>query len=73
MARQTGQPRHNFFAKDITFGLRWEFARNFLFAADYHRVYGTGWLSRIDNPQLLQSSGGDANWDLFTVMFSYRF
>lgn len=73
MAQLTGLPKHNFFAKDITFGLRWEFARNFLVAADYHRVYGTGWLSPVDNPQLLQSSGGDANWDLFTVMFSYRF
>ncbi|HBV21947.1 MAG TPA: hypothetical protein DEF07_09560, partial [Nitrosomonas sp.] len=72
-ARLTGLPKHSFFAKDITFGLRWEFARNFLVAADYHRIHGTGWLSQADNPQLFQGSGGDANWDLITVMFSYRF
>ncbi|MGH8547239.1 MAG: hypothetical protein ACRERU_01280, partial [Methylococcales bacterium] len=51
-AELTGQPRYNFFTKDITFGLRWEFARNFLAAAEYHRVYGTGWLSPVDNPNL---------------------
>ncbi|PTN11392.1 hypothetical protein [Nitrosomonas aestuarii] len=72
-AQLTGLPKHNFFAKDITFGLRWEFARNFLVAADYHRIHGTGWLSPTDNPQLFQGSEGDANWDLITVMFSYRF
>ncbi|WP_292989225.1 hypothetical protein [Nitrosomonas sp.] len=72
-AQATSLPKHRFFAKDITFGLRWEFARNFLVAADYHRIHGTGWLSQADNPQLFQGSGGDANWDLITVMFSYRF
>nr|MDQ3959755.1 hypothetical protein [Pseudomonadota bacterium] len=34
-------PRHRFFAKDLTFGLRWEFARDWLVAAEYHNVYGT--------------------------------
>jgi hypothetical protein len=68
----TGLPRHRFFAKDITFGLRWEFARNFLIAADYHKVYGTAWLSPVDNPDFA-SGGGDAHWDLFTLMVSFRF
>lgn len=72
-AQQTGLPKHRFFAKDITFGLRWEFARNFMVAADYHRIHGTAWLSPADNPKLLTTGEGDDNWDLFTVMFSYRF
>ncbi|SET20891.1 hypothetical protein SAMN05216326_11565 [Nitrosomonas marina] len=73
MAQMTGLPKHMFFSRDITFGLRWTFAKNFMVAADYHRVHGTGWLSPADNPDLLRGSGGDPNWDLVTVMFSYRF
>jgi hypothetical protein len=48
-ASLTDLPRHRFFAKDLTFGLRWEFARDWLVAAEYHNVYGTGWLSAVDN------------------------
>jgi hypothetical protein len=48
-ASLTGLPRHRFFAKDLTFGLRWEFARDWLVAAECHNVYGTGWLSAVDN------------------------
>ncbi len=77
MARLTGLPKHAFSAKDITVGLRWEFAKNFMVAADYHHIWGTGWLSPIDNPQLQNplspGAGGDSDWDLITVMFSYRF
>ena len=65
-------PRYQFFSKDITFGLRWEFARNFMVAADYHRVYGTGWLSPVDNPGLTTGQS-DPRWDLFSLMFSVRF
>jgi hypothetical protein len=71
-AELTGLPRYRFFAKDITFGLRWEFARNFLAAAEYHRVYGTAWLSPVDNPNLA-TGGGDPRWDLFALMVSFRF
>jgi hypothetical protein len=65
-------PRHRFFAKDLAFGLRWEFARDWLVAAEYHNVYGTGWLSAVDNPEL-NRNGGDGHWDLFTLMLSFRF
>ncbi|MCI0653718.1 MAG: hypothetical protein L0Y39_04495 [Methylococcaceae bacterium] len=71
-AQLTGLPRYNFFAKDITFGMRWEFARNFLAAAEYHRVYGNAWLSPVDNPNLA-TGGGDPRWDLVTFMVSFRF
>ena len=77
MANLTGLPKHAFFAKDVTVGLRWEFAKNFMVAADYHHIWGTGWLSTIDNSQLqvpgTPGAGGDSSWDLITVMFSYRF
>ena len=76
-ARGLGLPRHRFFAKDLTFGLRWEFTQNWLVAAEYHNIDGTGWLSPIDNPginnPLLARGASDGHWDLFTLMFSYRF
>lgn len=71
-AALTGLPRHRFFAKDLTFGLRWEFARDWLVAAEYHNVYGTAWLSPVDNPEL-NLNGGDGHWDLFALMLSFRF
>jgi hypothetical protein len=76
-ARATGLPRHRFFAKDLTFGVRWEFLDDWLVAAEYHNVDGTGWLSPIDNPGINDSARvrevSDGHWDLFTLMFSYRF
>jgi len=75
-ARGLDLPRHRFFAKDLTFGLRWEFAQNWLVAAEYHNIDGTGWLSPIDNPGInIPPARGvsEGHWDLFTLMFSYRF
>lgn len=78
--RATGQeiPRHRFYAQDITAGLRWEITRNWLLAAEYHRVKGTAWLSpvdntNLDNTQLLLDERGSENWDLYTIMVSFRF
>ncbi len=76
-ARATGLPRHRFFAKDLTFGLRWEFLDDWLVAAEYHNVDGTAWLSPVDNPGINDPARvrevSDGHWDLFTLMFSYRF
>ncbi len=76
-ARGTGLPRHRFYAKDLTFGLRWEFLDDWLVAAEYHNIDGTAWLSSIDNPGIndpaLVREVSGAHWDLFALMFSYRF
>ncbi|WP_411726383.1 hypothetical protein [Methyloglobulus sp.] len=72
LSQLTGLPRHRFYARDLTVGARWEFARNFLLAADYHYVNGTAWLNAKDNPDLM-NGGGDPNWSLFTMMLSFRF
>jgi hypothetical protein len=72
LAQSIGLPSYNFYARDITVGARWEFARNFLLAADYHYVNGTAWLNTKDNSDLL-SGGGEPNWSLFTMMLSFRF
>jgi hypothetical protein len=77
MARATGFPRDRFYAKDLTFGLRWEFLENWLVAAEYHNIDGTAWLSPVDNPGINNPARvrevSDGHWDLFTLMFSYRF
>jgi hypothetical protein len=76
-ARVSRLPRHRFFAKDLTFGLRWEFADDWLVAAEYHNIDGTAWLSPVDNPGIndfaVARDVSDGHWDLFTMMFSYRF
>lgn len=72
LSRLTGLPAHQFYARDLTTGIRWEFAHNFLLAADYHYINGTAWLNTTDNPDLL-SGGGDSSWNLFTTMLSFRF
>lgn len=65
-----GRPAHSRFAKDITVGLRWNVTPEFMLRAEYHRVNGTGWLSTLDNPV-----PGDLsqNWNLFSILGSYRF
>lgn len=62
---------HSRFAKDITVGLRWNVTPEFMLRAEYHRVNGTGWLSRLDNP----STEGpmSQHWDLYAIQASYRF
>jgi hypothetical protein len=72
LALRSGQPRHRFYSRDLTFGLRWQFARDWLVATEYHLVDGTAWLSPRDNPDLF-SGGGDPHWDLFALMLSFRF
>jgi hypothetical protein len=64
---------HRFYARDLTAGVRWEFARNFLLAADYHYVNGTAWLNETDNPGLSTNPGTPSHFSLFTTMLSFRF
>lgn len=67
---QTGLPANIAFAKDWTVGLRYNIASSLMVRAEYHRVYGTGWLRVQDNPDptLLEKQ-----WDLFALLLSYRF
>ncbi|MGR8932114.1 MAG: hypothetical protein ACU836_15895 [Gammaproteobacteria bacterium] len=65
-------PEHSLYARDLTFGLRWEFLPNWLLASEYHSVWGTAWLSADDNPNVAFRPGPE-RWDLFSIMLSYRF
>ena len=71
-AALTGLPKHSFYARDLTVGLRWEFVRDWLVVSEYHSVWGTAWLSPADNPDLGQRTGPE-RWDMFALMLSYRF
>ncbi|MGR9051781.1 MAG: hypothetical protein ACU84J_03965 [Gammaproteobacteria bacterium] len=68
----TGLPKHNFYARDLTVGLRWEFIRDWLLVSEYHSVWGTAWLSPKDNPDFAVRPGPE-RWDMFSIMLSYRF
>lgn len=67
-AALTGIPAHRRYAKDWTVGLRWDVTPSFMLRAEYHNVYGTGWLSELEN-----LDGFDKQWQLFSILASYRF
>jgi hypothetical protein len=75
-AAMTGLPAHSRFAKDLTVGLRWDITPSLMLRAEYHNVNGTGWLSALENPGLHNRAFmGDVSqhWDLFSILFSFRF
>lgn len=72
LAALTGLPKHSFYARDLTVGLRWEFTQDWLLTSEYHSVWGTALLSDKDNPSLLQKTGPE-HWDMFGAMISFRF
>lgn len=69
-AAQYNVPAHSRFAKDLTIGLRWNIAPEFMLRAEYHRVNGTAWLSILDNPDTRDTK---RHWNLFAVQASFRF
>jgi hypothetical protein len=69
-AKRTRQPAHNFFAKDLMVGLRWNISPSIMLRTEYHRINGTGWLSVMDNPNSVLT---DQHWNLFAAQISYRF
>lgn len=65
-----GLPNHIAFNKDWMFGLRWDINSNWMIRAEYHRINGTTWLTRADNPDIQATK---QHWDLFALQFSFRF
>lgn len=58
------------FAKDWTVGLRWDITESLMSRIEYHRIDGTAWLAPLDNPD---PSALKQRWNMFSVLFSYRF
>jgi hypothetical protein len=69
-AKRVDRPAHLSFANDWTFGLRYNITPSLMMRAEYHRVHGTGWVNFQDNPDQNEL---EKNWDIFAVLFSYRF
>jgi hypothetical protein len=69
-AAAENEPAHSRFAKDLTFGLRWNITPSIMLSTEYHRVNGSAWLSTLDNSDI---AGMKKNWNLFAVQASYRF
>ncbi len=69
-AQTTGRPRHNAFAKDIVYGLRFQPNFEWSFAVEYHRVNGTLWLPDLENPDI---AGQEQYWEMFLLQAAYRF
>jgi hypothetical protein len=70
LAAVTGQPPHNFYTKDWTFGIGWEPTANLLLRAEYHRLKGANWITAEDNHPLTDTR---KSWDLFALQASFRF
>ena len=58
------------FAKDATAGIALHINRTWLLRAEYHHIEGTAWLPVQDNPGM---SSNQKNWQLFSVLVSYKF
>jgi hypothetical protein len=68
-AAASGLAKHNFYAKDWTFGLRWDINSAFMLQTEYHRIQGTSWLSAGEN-DLRETQ---KNWDMFALLAAFRF
>ncbi|MGJ0492462.1 hypothetical protein [Methylobacter sp.] len=67
-AAKFGVPAYSRFAKDWTVGLRFKIIPGLLLSTEYHRINGTGTISKLENPESTKQ-----HWDLYAVMLSYDF
>lgn len=70
IGRNENTPGHAFFSKDWTAGIRINVTEDLMVRAEYHRVHGTGWLSRAENRNL---NDNKRDWDLFAIEAAYQF
>lgn len=70
-----GRPAWMRFAKDWTVGVRYRPDRQWLLAAEAHRVHGTAWLPPADNLSNGQWVPGNTSpyWNLFLLQATYQF
>ncbi len=69
-AKLTGNPRHKRFARDWTAGVRWDITPWWMVRAEYHNVYGTGWLAVSENGNF---SDTRKRWHMFAFLTAFRF
>ena len=73
-SEQSGNPlpRHYFFARDTSFGARYQFTPALELWAELHVIDGVAWVNPLDNPGF-HSGNAERHWSLFTAMLAYRF
>lgn len=59
-------------ARDLTAGLRWDVAPNFMLRAEYHHIDGTGWLPAADNVRP-PGATPESRWNMWLLQAAYRF
>ncbi len=64
------RPAHDAFAKDITYGVRYQPSRSWTLGLEYHRINGTNWLPRIENPN---PATHKRYWEMLLAQAAYRF
>ena len=69
-SERPGHPAHSLFAKDLTFGLRWDISKYLMLRGEYHYVNGTAWLTSEDNPD---RSKTERYWNMFSILIAYYF
>ncbi len=67
---KTGLPGHQQFARDLILGLRYQPRPQWDLRAELHRVDGTSWLFKQDNPD---PSALKQRWNLLMLQAAYRF
>ncbi len=67
---ERGLPGYFGYAHDWTIGTRWLPAKDWMVAAEYHKVRGAAWVTPIllPNPAVQ-----DKDWSLFAIEISYKF
>lgn len=58
---------HSRFARDLTFGLKWQPQSSLLFSAEYHNIDGTGWIPPSDN----KGEDLERYWDMLMFQASF--
>ena len=66
----SGLPAHVTFTKSWVLGVRWDINSDLMLSAEYQKNDGTFILSRVDN---VPSTPTDPNWDIVSILISYRF
>lgn len=66
----TGMPKHSFYASDWTVGLNYFYSPSLIISAEFHRINGTAFLPRLDNPDPSMTS---ERWNMFGLQASYNF
>jgi len=68
-ANLTGQPAHNFYARDTVLGCGHELNKHWFVGAEVHHITGAAWLAESEN----DLNHTQKNWDLIALLVNYQF